>query len=326
MNGFWQYVDSELQAGKSVFVAIVVDHSLHSPGAAGAHLAIAETGETRGSIGGGVMEYRLIERAKAALSGERFDPEVKRLVHHRQGPGEKSGMMCAGAQTNLYFLCRPASEGSAIEACAGAEAEDRPGILTVAPSGVLFEAEAEHVSQTPPRNGTTFGHNDLTWRYDEQQLCLNRAAIMGGGHCGRALSSTLKSLGYRVDVFDTRADLATMRSNNDADRRIIVADMLDAASRIEYPLLTDVIVMGTDTRTDIRALCGVLDHPFPFIGAMGSPAKMKLISDALVTEGFSEEQISRVQTPVGVPIGSKTPEEIAVSVAAQLIGRRRLPG
>ena len=80
--------------------------------------------------------------------------------------------------------------------------------------------------------------------------------------------------------------------------------------------------MTADYRTDVRALLGVAALPFPFIGLMGGRKKIDRIFSLLREEGISRETIERIHAPVGLDIGSQTPEEIAISIAAQLVRER----
>ncbi len=80
--------------------------------------------------------------------------------------------------------------------------------------------------------------------------------------------------------------------------------------------------MTSDFPSDVAALSGVVGRLFPFVGVMGSPVKLKAIFDRLREQGFTDDQLDRLQAPVGLPIGSSTPEEIAVSVAAQILQQR----
>ena len=80
--------------------------------------------------------------------------------------------------------------------------------------------------------------------------------------------------------------------------------------------------MTTDVASDVCGLLGIFDKPFPFIGVMGSENKISEIKNRLKTEGISDNQLSRLTAPVGLPMVSNTPEEIAISVAAQLLQLR----
>jgi xanthine dehydrogenase accessory factor len=281
-------------------------------------MIITESREVEGTIGGGVMELSVVERARMALAQGRFSPQVHTL-HHREGAGRDwSGLICAGYQTNLYYLCTPDTDSAPIDKAAHAVQNCEAAELVITEFGVTFSATAE----SPNMVQSYLEHRPDGWRYVEQLLNLRRVAILGGGHCGLALSRQLHQLGFDVEVFDTRPDLTTMSQNVFADRKHVVTDFADAGGMISYPTHTDVVVMTTDAASDARALMGVLDRPFRFVGAMGSAAKIATIRKTLLAEDITDGLLSRLTAPVGLPIGSNTPEEIAVSVAAQLLQRR----
>jgi len=132
----------------------------------------------------------------------------------------------------------------------------------------------------------------------------------------------MKHLGYDVFVFDTRENVSTAIENKYAHTVQIVDDYQDVAALIQYPELTQVVVMTTDVASDVRGLLGVIDQSFPFIGVMGSQAKIAEITRRLKRDGITEDQVSRLTAPVGISMASNTPEEIAISVAAQILQKR----
>jgi xanthine dehydrogenase accessory factor len=125
-----------------------------------------------------------------------------------------------------------------------------------------------------------------------------------------------------VVAFDTRENISTLDQNNFAISRQIIDDYKKAAPQINLPEKTNVVIMTTDVASDVRGLLGVLDNPFPFIGVMGSENKISEIKKQLKAEGIADQQLSRITAPVGLPMVSNTPEEIAISIAAQLLQLR----
>ncbi len=318
-HGFWRDVARRLEAGERVFLALVADNTRHSPGTAGARLLVSETGERAGTIGGGIMEYQLIERAAGILrDGGDLEPEIRTLHHQRSAAGERSGMICAGSQTNLYLLCRPERELAALRRAALLLEAGRSGTLEVTREGLVV-AEAEGDLARPP---VALERGAGGWRYAEQLLNRRRLAVLGGGHCAAALTHAMARLGYDVFVFETREGVADPELERDARAVELVTDFRDAGPRVAYPELTWVVVMTTDLPNDVKALTGVLDLPFPFVGVMGAPAKIEEIRARLGEYGFSRARLDRIHAPVGLPIPSHTPEEIAISVAAQILELR----
>ena len=317
-NEFWAKLHHNLYKNKKVFLALVASHTQGSPGTTGAKLWISETGEICGTIGGGIMEYKLIDRAKEILKQETFTPEIQTLYHRASGFGEKSGMICSGSQTNLYYLCHSSRDRETIEKVVSLIEQDISGSLSIDASGMSVEEKTVNLDQPAIQLIQESG----SWRYEEQLLNRQRIAIIGGGHCSLALSRVMSQLDYEVLVFDTRDEVSTLTQNNYARSVKIVKDYQAVGALIPFPQITCVVVMTTDFPSDIRAMLGVTSLPFPFIGVMGSHAKIAKIFEQLQQAGISENALSRIHAPVGLPIGSHTPEEIAISIAAQILQER----
>ena len=316
---FWTRVLQLIEDGQKVFLAMVAENTRHSPGTQGARLLVSEEGETAGTIGGGIMELRLLEYANGVLHQREFQPRLQTLHHRKTGPGEKSGMICAGSQTNLYALCHPCRDRPTVRRLALLLEEGRSGTLTINPAGLQIREEPPDLSR-PQRELQREGES---WEYREELLNRKRIAILGGGHCALALSRAMQQLGYEVQVFDDRPEVETLRQNTFARRIDIVEDYAQAGPRIEYPELTAVVVMTAAFPSDMRALAGLAGMPFPFTGLLGSAAKLGEIFRQLERQGVRSGGLSNLHAPVGLPIGSNTPQEIAVSVAAHILQARK---
>ena len=134
-----------------------------------------------------------------------------------------------------------------------------------------------------------FTQSEKNWHYQEQLKNFNRIAIMGGGHCSLALSRVMNNLGYDVFVFETRENISTLGLNKFATKVHIISDFKEAVSRINLPHRTQIVIMTTDVASDVRVLLGILDKPFPFVGVMGSHAKISEITKQLKNEGISDK-------------------------------------
>ena len=315
---FWKKLLHKLSENRKVFLALVAHHTPGSPGTTGAKLWVAETGETYGTIGGGIMEYKLLDRAKEILTQEDFKPEIQTLYHRTSGSGEKSGMICSGSQTNLYYLCQPSRDREIIEKVVSLIERDISGSLSIDSSGMSVVEKPVNLTQP----AIQLIQKSESWTYEEQLLNHQRIAIIGGGHCSLALSRVMSQLNYNVLVFDTRKEVSTLTQNTYAQSVKIVEDYQEVGAAILFPQLTCVVVMTTDFPSDIRALLGVASFPFPFIGVMGSHAKIATIFEQLKQVGVSESVLATLYAPVGLPISSHTPEEIAISIAAQILQAR----
>ncbi len=320
MIDFWKALFSHLQEGKKTFISLVAKNTKGSPGTPGAKFLVTEKGKLYGTMGGGNMEYRLIERAKSILSGNEFSPEVQTLHHKKTGKGEKSGMICSGSQTNVYYICEPERDMEAIEHLIAILQGDQSGQLAIDAKGLRVEDMEPDFKKAE----ISLIEEKGDWMYVEQLLNRKRLAIIGGGHCSVALCQVMARLGYEVFIFDKRKDVFTLKKAVDARKIHIVSDYIEAGELIRYPELTAVVIMTTDFLSDVRGLLGTVHRPFPFIGLMGTKVKTANIFSKLRENGVSQDKLDPIYTPVGLQMDSDTPEEIAISVAAQILQERNM--
>ncbi len=147
--------------------------------------------------------------------------------------------------------------------------------------------------------------------------------VIGAGHVGAALAPLLASLGFQVTVCDSREEAADP-ARMPAPLRVLHGDHDDPAV-IEHtpdPAGAAFLVMTHDHQLDQAAIEYALSKGFGFVGGVGSRAKAARTRARLEAKGFSPADIARVRMPLGVDIGARSPTEIAVAVAAELVARR----
>ena len=142
--------------------------------------------------------------------------------------------------------------------------------------------------------------------------------MFGGGHVGRAVSSLAHGCGFRVVVVDERPDCAVHELLPGADE-IHCCPVKAAFARLTVDRESFVIIATPGHLHDFEAVRGCLATEAGFIGLLGSRRKRETLLQTLTEEGFDAVQRQRIITPVGLDIGGQTPEEIAVSIVAQLI-------
>lgn len=160
-------------------------------------------------------------------------------------------------------------------------------------------------------------------RYIRRFVPCERLILLGGGHVALALSRMAAMLGFAVTVVDDRPMFAASERFPEADRT--VCEAFEPAIRALKIRESDyVCVLTRGHRWDAACLRELLAGAEPFyLGMIGSKRRVKGLFGALADEGFDAERIARIHAPIGLPIGAVTPEEIAVSICAQLIERRR---
>ena len=148
-----------------------------------------------------------------------------------------------------------------------------------------------------------------------------RLALFGGGYLARPIAALAAACGFAVTVMDGRDEWLTRERFPAAARH--VGDS-ERAARAWQPRATDFIVVVThDHALDQRLVNALIEQPVQFVGMIGSQAKQRKFAQRLAARGLPPERIARLRTPLGLAIGAQTPEEIAVSVVAELIAVRR---
>jgi len=146
--------------------------------------------------------------------------------------------------------------------------------------------------------------------------------IVGAGHVAQHLARVAKPVGFRTHVLDDREKFANRERFPDADE-ITVDSIPEWLHRADVPSHAYVVVVTRGHRHDLDALRALAARDLRYLGLIGSKAKVKRIYDALVAEAMPLECLWRVHAPIGLDIGAITPEEIAVSILAELIAVRR---
>ena len=150
----------------------------------------------------------------------------------------------------------------------------------------------------------------------------DRVLLFGGGHVARALAKVLSLADYSVEVWDQRPEAVTPALFPDA--AALRCGAWEAALEALAPVAAEdyVVVMTPGHQADFTVLAQVLKTPAKYIGCIGSRSKAAAVRSRLLEAGFSEGEVDRVRSPIGLPIGGKAPGEIAVSVAAEMVAGR----
>ena len=304
----WILAADALRAGQPVALLCVVRSAGSSPGRQGFKMAVT-LGAVAGSIGGGVMEHKWVELARQRLQAGAAAPLLRPQVHRREAPAHRSGMMCAGEQELLLWPLGPADLPTLEAIVAACRALGHGAAWEVsAAAGLRLATEA-------PSNFYDYQPGPA-WHYREQLGFRDELVIIGGGHVSLALAQAASHLEFAITVLDDRADLPTLAANEAAHHR----------RQVEYETLEIgpgphcyVVVMTVGYRTDAVVLRRLLGRAYRYLGVLGSTAKVAELRRVLAAEGYD---LRELRGPIGVPISSRTPEEIAVSIAAELIAVR----
>ncbi len=307
----------------------VLESSGSSPGRQGFFMAVNANGEMEGSVGGGIMEHKFVEMAKERLgqpapgsnpdgSQQSGEPRIRKQFHDKSVPTNQSGMICSGEQTILLYPVRE-KEANVIRDIIHSLEQNKNGTLFFLPEAIRF-------SEAIPTTNFHFEmRSEDDWEYEEKTGYKNQLFIIGGGHCALAFSKLMNSLDFYIRVYDERPDLKTLLQNEWAHEKTIVNDYAGLNDLIPAGDDHYVVIMTPGYRTDDIALRSLLNKEFRYLGMLGSKTKIDKLFADYSREGISDKWLRGIHTPIGLSIKSQTPEEIAVSIAAEIIRVKNEP-
>jgi xanthine dehydrogenase accessory factor len=195
-------------------------------------------------------------------------------------------------------------------------------------SGSLGDETLDRAAIEAGRQGLAMDESGLTPLGEDVEAFVEVFArpphlvVVGGVHTAIALSKIGKLLGFRVTVVDPRERFANPERFPDVDE--IIAEWPDEAlARLKIDSRTYIAILTHDPKFDEPALVAALARPARYVGAIGSRKTSQDRAERLRQAGLSAEQIARIHAPIGLGIGARTPEEIALSIAAEIVAVRR---
>lgn len=310
----WDFVHRKLTAKQRVALMFVPESIGSSPGRQGHQMAVSQDAALMGTIGGGAMEYKQVEACKKRLQEEEIKTcRWQRLIHDKMDKSKWSGLSCSGEQTVLtYFLDFSAID--LIEEILSACQSEETYHLALRSNGRIA---LEEVSATTPQFSYTFIASD-DWEYRYFLNFQEKVYLVGAGHVGLALCQQLSLLNFKVILIDNRSNLPTQEYDQFISKKIIT-NYKKVANFVPSTLHDYIVIMSFSSALDTLILSQLIDKEARYIGMMASKVKVDRIRTTLLSKGHRLEAFERVHTPIGLPIKCKTPAEIAVSVAAQMI-------
>lgn len=308
---FWQHLLTKLQEKQqSVYLLTVIENSGSSPGRKGFKMLVAQDGFIFGSVGGGIMEFTLVEDIKELLQEKEHPIFFRKQLHQGNGK-DKSGMICSGEQTVVFHPLN-STHIPLIEAILNCLQNNQQKTLSFSPTGIqLIENGISEKYQVAIKSV-------LNWSFKELIGFKETLYIFGGGHVCLAVSQLFRHLNFHVVVFDNRNHLNTLEENSFAHEKHVI-DYTELEKHIKEGNDSYVAIMTNKYTDDKLVLRKIIRNQHKFIGVLGSKAKLKTMWKVLQKEGFSLEELNQIHAPIGLSIKSQTPEEIAVSIAAEII-------
>jgi xanthine dehydrogenase accessory factor len=308
----WQLIRRSLQNNIAVMLLYVLESKGSSPGRQGFMMAVNAAGEMNGSLGGGIMEHKFVEMAKAKLQQDAKEISVHHQIHDKSVAKNQSGMICSGEQTIFLYTVKK-EEARAIENIISLLQQNKNASLHLSANGIAF-------SESIPKKNYELqlkGADDFS--FTEKLGYKNILYIIGGGHCSLALSQLMSGMDFYIHLFDHRDELNTMEQNHFVQEKKVLNDFTELSSLIPSAENSFIVIMTFGYRTDADALKALAGKDFAYLGVLGSKNKIKKMFEQLAEEGVDKAWLKKLYAPIGIPIKSQTPEEIAVSITAEII-------
>jgi xanthine dehydrogenase accessory factor len=328
------------KAGARAGVATLIAVRRSAPRNPGARFAASEAGEVAGSVSSGCVEADLYEHIQKVL-----DAGESRLVEYKisdEMAGEV-GLSCGGEIDVLVAPYEPGEVWSGLEeAVAAKEAavlvtglsegiRGRQLLLRLggARTGTLGDERLDEAAAAATRSLFDTGGAPVIELDDpegklfaEAYLPPDRLAIVGATPVAAALCHLANYLGIAATVIDPRAPFAPDERFPDAERvlRVWPEEGLETIGLDRY---WSVVVLAHDDKLDTPALAAALRAGCLYVGQIGGRRTQRLRRESLLERGFSEEELGHIHGPVGLDIGAESPEEIALSILAELVAVRR---
>ena len=330
MNELVSEICRRLRLRERVVLCEILRSDGSTPRGAGAKMAVFQGGGLLGTVGGGALERLAVMQAVRLLESGQSETKEYHLNPNKK---EDIGMVCGGDVLLGFYCCDPmrTEDVAAFEALRDilstngtawvrTEFDDSGEAHMSVIEREDIHSEAERLPMEPKLTQT-----------EQQTVLLEPVArhetvhIFGGGHVGAALAPALSAVGFSVVVYDTRRDFVTKERFPTA-KELLFGSYENILDTVKIEPEDYVVIMTPGHKADHLVLSQVLRTRATYIGCIGSSKKVAYINRQLAEEGFSEDDIARIHSPIGLPIEAQTPEEIAVSITAEMILHRHTGG
>lgn len=348
MEQVFRAAAEEIATGKEMVVATVVKTSGSTPQKPGAKLLVRADGSGVGTLGGGCVEGDIWFAASQLL--KRGGKAEMRDYELNEDLAAQNGLVCGGT---MFFLLDPIREPQKIQvfneevlaaydggtpvAVAHLMKIPQRSDLTVgsrllirengSTSGSLGEPTIDAQAVKHARTLMAMGKNDYVTTESGAEFFIEAfttpptLVLAGGGHVSKAISNIAETLGFRIFVVDDRQEFANSDRFPEAEQTL-VSDYESAFDKLQIGANSFVVIATRGHRYDATVTAAALRSPASYVGLLGSRRKTILIFEELFKAGFTMEQIQGVRSPIGLGIAARTPEEIALSIMAEIVAFR----
>ena len=329
-----------LGEGSAAVLATIINLVGSTPRHIGTKMVMSEDGRSFGTIGGGLLEATIIKESRNVIANR----SSKLVDFSLQGKDASApGMICGGEARILLDYLPPTQENRDIfqkwretvrvgkyfyyltHFKRSGEEIDIQGDTIMTADGQTFstttltDAEAGAYREDA-RNVSTTSVIQQGYRYrNRSDPKMKTVYCFGAGHASSSNRAYCGYDGFRVVVIDDRAEFASQERFPDAHEVRVIDDFNHALKDLEIDKDSFIVIVTRGHKYDREVLAQALKSGAGYIGMISSRRKREEIYKALMEQGVKKEELSQVHSPIGIPIGGETPEEIAVSIVAEII-------
>ena len=332
------------EKGESFVIATVTGTKGSTPQKSGAKLLIRKDGSAVGTLGGGCVEGDIWFAAKEILRNHE-GPEY-RDYYLNEDIAARDGLVCGGT---MYFLIDPVWKPEEFLSIATGVTEAYDGGETVAMAtivkrgggssevgtkitirangiteGTLGSRDLDHVAIKTAERLAPYGKCEQVLTSDGTELFVEAytsppsVLLVGGGHISKAVAPIAKTLEFRVLVLDDRSEFSNKERFPEAEQTAI-GDYVTGLQQFQITKNTAIIIATRGHNFDDVALEAAARSEAGYVGLVGSSRKVILIYEQLLKRGVPLQRLRDIRSPIGLDIHARTPEEIAVSIMAEVV-------
>ena len=339
MREWYETCANLLASGEDVVVATIISKSGSTPRMAGTKMLVRQDGAIVGTIGGGILEATVINVAKQVYESRQ---SVVRDYKYA-GKDENSMGVCGG---RIEVLVEWVPSGDAATEMVFREVNEklrtgqRATLVTKLPSEReegsgsgrwIFSQDGKSIGNPLPDSlmsltsqVVAFGQPKV-WEVDGERYWIEpirmpgTVFVLGAGHVAQQVARLTSMVNFRTVVVEDREEFATRERFPDADEMVVLDDFAHGIRELPIDEDSYLVIVTRGHEQDQVALLQAIHTNAGYIGMMGSERKRIVIYQALREAGASEEQLAKIHSPIGLLQKTDSPEEIAVSIVAELI-------
>lgn len=340
-----QGICHRLEDGEALVQATIIRHAGSTPRSVGSKMFVRRDGSVIGSIGGGLVEFEMQKLAREIFETGKARIETVDLTGEDAATTDK--MICGGRlEVLLEYLSATPEQGRGFRKLVTALQEGKKGHLIKAldtKDGTAAEMDRCLVRRDSVVNGSFTGPDswiphliaESTRKkspvisvvegkrfFVEPTFLPGTVYLFGAGHVSRPVAELSSMVEFQTVILDDRSDFANKERFPTADRIVVVPSYENLFADLDIDRDSYLVIVTRGHLHDKTVLEQSLGTRAGYIGMIGSKRKQHLVYQELLGKGFTQKDLDRVYNPIGLDIHAETPEEIAVSIVAQLIDVR----